>query len=148
MPGNPLVDQGVLNRIRASVVVANFANLNVTAPFLHKEGISLALDGDTTTYIDTMTGAVQSPEPYQKVTCTIVLLKTQGLSAQYKAQMENISNIGPFTVYPDVSSGLPTYLIQNGSISGVREMKFNGEDAAWAVMLRGYYTINNALFNG
>lgn len=147
MPGNPLVDQGTLNRIRASVVFANFSNLNITAPFLHKEGISLALEGNTTDYLETMTGAATSGNPYMMITCTAVLLKTQGLSAQFKAQMEDISTIGPFTVYPDVSLGLPTYSIQNGSISGVREMKFNGEDVGWAVMLRGYYTVNNGLFN-
>lgn len=146
MAANPLVNQGTLNRIRGSVVIPNFANLNVTAPFLHKEGISLALDGESTTYLPTMTGATTSPEPYMMVTCTIGLLKTQSLSAQYKAQMELLSTIGPFTVYPDVSSGLPTYSIQNGSISSVREMKFNGEDNGWMVLLRGYYVINNALF--
>lgn len=146
MAANPLVDQGIINRIRGSVVIPGFANLNVTAPFLTKEGISLALEGNTTDYLETMTGAAQSPNPYQMVTCTIALLKTQSLSAQYKAQMENLSTIGPFTVYPDVSSGLPTYSIQNGSISGVQEMRFNGETVGWTVILRGYYIINNALF--
>jgi hypothetical protein len=146
MASNPLIDQGTINRIRASVVFASFSNLNVTAPFLHKEGVSLALDGESTTYLPTMTGAATSPEPYMMVTCTIGLLKTQSLSAQFKAQMERLSTIGAYTVYPDVSAGLPTYQIQNGSISSVREMKFNGEDVGWWVLLRGYYIINNDLF--
>lgn len=145
--GNPLFDQGTLNRIRGNVVFSNFPNLNVTAPFLHKEGISLALDGESTAYLPTMTGATTSPEPFMMVTCTIVLVKTQSLTAQFKAQMEALSTIGPFNVYPDVSAGLPSYAIQNGAISGVREMKFNGEDNGWGVLLRGYYIVNNNLFS-
>ena len=41
MAGNPLIDQGVLNRIRGSVQWADFPGLNVTAPFLDREGINL-----------------------------------------------------------------------------------------------------------
>jgi hypothetical protein len=147
MAGNPLLSQGTLNRIRASVVVPGNSSLNVTAPFLHKEGISLALEGESTTYIPTMTGMTTSPEPYMSATVSISLLKTQSLAGIYKAQMENLSTIGDITVYPDVSTGLPTYTIVNCAIESVREMKFNGEDAAWVVMIKGYYVTNNALFN-
>lgn len=142
---NPLVAQGTLNRLRASVIWANFPALNVTAPFLHKEGIRLALEGEATTFIDTMTGGVTSPEPYQRVSLTMVLLKTQALAASYKAQMESSSLLGDGTVRPD-SVALPPYQIVNCAIRSIRELNFAGDDAAWAVMIGGYYPINSALF--
>lgn len=146
MAANPLIAQGTLNRIRGSVVVANIAALNVTAPFLGKEGIGLALEGESTTFIPTMTGAVTSGEPYMMASVTIALLKTQSLAAQYKKQMENLSTIGDITVHPDAST-LPTYTIVNCAIESVREMKFSGEDAGFIVTIKGYYVTNNALFN-
>jgi hypothetical protein len=83
MAGNPLIDQGILNRIKASVVWANFPNLNVTAPYLDKEMITLRLEGQASTQHDTATGLVQSPEPYMPVSVVIALLKTQNLSSAY-----------------------------------------------------------------
>jgi len=144
--GNPLIAQGTLNRIRGSITIPGFTTLNVTAPFLGKEGISLSLEGNTVTYIPTMTGAVTSPEPYQMVACEVHLLKTQNLAALYKAQMESLATIGNFTVRPDAST-LPDYAIINGAISDVRALKFDGTDAGWVTTLRGYYLINSSLFS-
>lgn len=144
--GNPLIDQGTLNRIRGSVQVPSFPQLNVTAPYLGKGGISLALQGEATEYIDTLTGAVTSPNVYQRVAVTINLLKTQNLAALYKAQMELLSLIGTLTVIPDAST-LPNYTLQNGSIGNVRDMTFNGDDAGFVVTLGGFYIINNSLFS-
>lgn len=146
MAGNPLVDQGTLNRIIASVSWNNFTALNVTAPFLNKAAIRLALDGESTLFLPTLTGAVTSPEPYMMITLTINLLKTQGLSAQYKAQMELNSKIGDGVVRPD-STTLPPYDIVNCAIQTVREQDYGGGDAGWAVTCRGYYQINSSLFN-
>lgn len=143
---NPLVAQGTLNRLRGSVIWANFPVLNVTAPFLHKEGIKLALEGEATLFIDTMTGGVTSPEPYQHISVTMVLLKTQSLAGLYKAQMELSSLLGDGVVRPD-SAALPPYQVTNAAIKSVRELSFNGEDAAWAVVVGGYYNINSSLFS-
>ena len=55
---NPLIEQGSLNRIKASVVWNDNADLNVTAPYLGAAGIRLGLDGGTTVFLPTMTGAV------------------------------------------------------------------------------------------
>jgi len=143
--GNPLIDQGVLNRIKASVSVTNSPGLNVTAPYLGKEGITLSLDGDAALLINTMTGQVQSGEPYMPVTVSIHMLKTQGLATQYKSQMENTTNIGPIVVSPD-STTLPSYSIQNCAITNVGPMLLNGTDCEMVVSLKGYYVINNALF--
>lgn len=145
--GNPLVDQGVLNRIKASVVWNNNSSLNVTAPFLNKEGIRLSLDGEATKFLPTMTGAVTSPEAYMMVTLTINLLKTQSLSAQYKAQFELSTTLGDCVVRPDTSTGLTPYELTNCALEGVPQQTYNGEDAGWVVTVRGYYLINSALFS-
>lgn len=142
-PGSPQVPQGTLNRLRASVMVPAFAELNVTAAFLGKEGISVALEGETTTFITTLTGTVQSPEPYQMATVTIHLLKSQNLAALYKAQMEVQANIGDITVIADAST-LPDYQIINCAIASIRELSFAGEDAGFAITVRGYYSTNSA----
>lgn len=144
--GNPLIDQGVLNRILGSVTWTNFPALNVTAPFLDKDGINLRLEGDASLQHGTMTGIVQSPEPYMPISVVVALLRTQALSNAYKTQMEAYSVLGPGTVYPDVSSGLTPYSLNNMSIQSVGELLFNGTTPIYAVTLRGYYIVNNSLF--
>jgi hypothetical protein len=164
---NPLVAQGYLNKLRASVSLTNFSNLNVTAPFLNREGIRLALEGTATEYLPTLTGAVGSPNPYMMCSVTINLLKTQSLSNSYKLQMESSTLIGPFTVRPDImnsssafsqanpviaqgglpAGGLGPYEIQNGSIVSVAEQTYDGGDAGFRITLRGLYNINSSLYN-
>lgn len=146
MATNPNIAQGTLNRLRGSVVVTDFPALNITAPFLGRGGISISFEGETTTFINTNTGAVTSPEPYQATTVTVNLLKTQGLAAQYEAQRQTLSTIGDITVVSDATT-LPAYNITNCAILNVRELSFNGEDAGYVVTLHGYYSINNALWN-
>lgn len=143
---NPLIAQGTLNRLRGSVVWEGFPALNVTAPFLGKEGIRLALEGEATTFINTMTGAVTSPEPYMTVSMTLNLLKTQQLGNLYKAQMELSSLLGAGTVRSD-SAILSPYSLINCSIQSVRELDFSGADAGYVVNVKGYYNINQALWN-
>lgn len=143
---NPLIQQGTLNRLRASVVWPGYPALNVTASYLGKDGISLALDGQSTTFINTMVGAVTSPEPYQMITLSINLLKTQGLAGQYKSQMESNALLGNGVVRPDTTA-LPSYDIVNCAIENVRELKFSGEDAGFMVTVRGYYIVNSDLWN-
>jgi hypothetical protein len=143
---NPLIAQGTLNRLRGSITVPTFPILNVTAPYLGKAGISIALQGDTTTYIETLTGAVTSPEPYQRVSVTVHLLKTQGLAAQYKAQMESLSTIGSMTIVADAST-YPDYTFVNCSIMSLGELSYAGDNADFPVVLGGFYNINSQLWN-
>lgn len=142
---NPLVDQGSLSRVRGSIVWPSFSNLNVTAPYLSKEGIRLALQGESVVYLPTLTGAVTSQEPYMMIDMTIHLLKSQGLSDQYKKQMEFNCLLGGGTIRPDATP-LSPYQIVNASIKSVREMTFSGESAVFAVTCGGYYLINSSLF--
>ena len=145
--GNPLIAQGTLSRIRASITWNSYPALNVTAPFLDKDGITLRLEGEASLQHGTMTGIVQSPEPYMPVSVVIALLKTQSLSDQYKSQMENISVLGDGTVFPDVSTGLSPYPLLNMSIQSVGELLLNGTTPIFGVTCRGYYIVNNAIFN-
>ncbi len=143
---NPLVAQGSLNKLRASVTWPGNPTLNVTAPYLGKEGIRLALQGESVLYMPTMTGAVTSQEPYMMVECVINLLKSQALANLYKQQMETNALLGDGTVRPD-SVSLGIYALTNCSIKSVRELDFSGEHALFAVTIGGYYNINSVLFN-
>ncbi len=137
-----MIAQGTLNRLRGSVNISGSPELNVTASFLGEAGITLQLEGESTTFIPTMSGAVTSPEPYMMATVVVNILKTQGLAAQYKARMEANSLIGDFVVTGD-STALPTYSVVNAAIESVAQMNFNGKDAGFAVTIKGMYYINN-----
>ena len=142
---NPLIAQGSLNRLRASVTWPSFPALNVTAPYLSKAGVRLSLQGESTLYLPTMTGAVTSPEPYMMIELVINLLKTQGLASQYKAQMEQSAALGNGSVRAD-SITLGIYQVVNCAIKSVRELDFSGENADFAVTIGGYYLVNASLF--
>lgn len=142
---NPLVSQGTLNRLRGSVFIIDFPELNVTAPYLGEAGIGLTLEGQTTTMIATLTGNATSPEPFQMATITVNLLKTQSLSDLYKTQIETDTLIGDVSVTPD-SAALGDYYFTNCAIESVNPLSFNGKDAGYVVTIRGTYNINDSLW--
>lgn len=143
---NPLIAQGSLNRIRGSVQWPLNPTLNVTAPYLTKAGMRLALQGESTVYLPTMTGAVTSMEPYMMVELAIHLVKSNGLADIYKQRMELNSLLGDGTLRPDTSA-LSPYGLVNCAIRSVREVDLSGEDPAWAVTVGGYYLVNSQLFD-
>lgn len=143
---NPLIPQGMLNKIRGSLVWTTNPAFNITAPYLGKDGIRFTQEGDGTVYFPTMTGAALSQEPYVMVSTTVALLKTQPLADQYKQRFQTDSALGDFTVRPDAST-LSPYQIINGSIEGTGDLLFNGTDPVYGVRLKGYYLINSALFD-
>lgn len=146
MAGNPLVDQGTLNRLRASVLITASPELNVTASFLGKEMVGLTLEGEATTAIPNAAGVTQSPEPYQMATVEIHLIKAQALADQWKQRMQANTLLGDITVIPDAKT-LGNYPLQNCSVTSVAPMRFSGADAGWVISLRGTYYINNDLWN-
>lgn len=143
---NPLIAQGSLNKVRASVTWPSFTTLNVTAPYLGKAGIRLTLQGESTLYLPTMTGAVTSQEPYMMIEMVINLIKPQALANLYKQQMETNSLIGDGSVRPDATA-LGVYQLTNCAIKGVRELDFSGEHEGFAVTIGGYYLTNSSLFS-
>jgi len=142
---NPQIIQGTLNRLLASVVYADFPQLNVTSGYLAREAISLAFEGDTSQLIGTLTGAVTSPEPYVYGTVTMHLLRTQALGNAYKTQIETNTTMGSVTIYPDTTALTP-FQLNNCVLSSIQEVAFDGTQAGLIVRLRGIYSINSALF--
>jgi hypothetical protein len=143
---NPLVNQGQLNRLRASIQVPAAPILNITSSFLSKRGITLSFEGQSTVYLDTMTGAVISPEPYLKASVTVYLVKTLPPAAAYKAQLELLSAIGDISLITDATS-FPNYDLANCSIMANPEQSFAGDQPDYAVTLGGLYYINSSLFD-
>lgn len=146
MAGTTLVPQGTLNRLRASVVFASNQTLNITAPFLSREAISIAFDGDAGLLIPTLTGGVTSPEPYQMGTITMNLVKSQSLANTYKTQIETNVNVGDVSVIADTST-LSDYEFTNCIITGVREVVFDGNVAGFVVTLKGIYSVNASMWD-
>lgn len=145
MAGNPLVDQGTLNRVRATVTIPDNTGLNVTPSYLGPNGVSVATEGEATRNLPTMAGTVTSPEPYQMVTITIQLLRSQALANTYEQRRQTLSTVGSIRVTTD-SAPLADYTYQNCSIANVAPMTFNGGDPGYVVTLHGYYPINSSLW--
>lgn len=140
------VDQGTLNRLRASVVIANYPELNVTSGYLGTEGIRLAFDSNATDLLNTMTGMVSSPAPYQACTLTMAIVKSTPLSDLYKQQFQDTTLMGLVTVRPDATQLTP-YNLLNMALETVREMLFNGTEPVVVVTMRGYYQVNQGFFS-
>lgn len=143
---NPLVAQGQLNRLRASILVPDAPILNVTSAFLSKRGISLSFEGQSTVYLDTMTGAVISPEPYLKASVTVYLVKTLPPATAYKQALEFLSAIGDISVVTDATS-FPNYDLANCSIMSNAEQSFAGDQPDYPITLGGIYYVNSSLFD-
>lgn len=146
MAGNPQVPQGILNRIKGSVIIPGFPALNITAPYLGREGIRISFSGVTTEHYETMTGAVLSPQPYQITTVRVNLLKTQSLALAFETQRKLLSILGDLTVTSDATP-LPMYPLANCSIENVDTLTFSGQDPNYIVDLKGQYYINSSLFD-
>lgn len=144
--GNPNQPQGSLNRLIGSVTIPDFPELNVTAEFLGDEAIGLGFQGETTTFINTMTGQVTSPEPYIGATVSVHLLKTQFLSGLYKSKIESDARIGDVILRVDNRS-FPPYQLFNCAIQSVGELRNNGRDAGFRVTIQGFYQINNDVWD-
>ena len=136
---------GVLNRLRASVVIPNFPELNVTSNFLTTEGIRLALEGNATDLLPAMVSLVNSPAPYLAASITMSIVRSSSLAALYKNQIEDVTLMGLVTIFPDTDV-LNPYPINNVALESVREMAFAGMEAAMVVTARGYYNVNTGFF--
>ena len=136
---------GVLNRLRASVVITTFPQLNVTSGFLTTEGIRLALEGNATDLLPAMVSLISSPAPYLAASITMSIVRSSTLAALYKRQIDDTTLMGLMTVIPDTDV-LNPYVINNVALESVREMAFAGLEAAMVVTARGYYNVNTGFF--
>lgn len=142
---NPLVAQGFLNRVRGAVSVTDSPSLGVTASYLGKEGISIRPDNAAADIIPTMTGTVGSQAPYQQVTLTIHLLKTQSLGASYQQRFASNTALGEVVVTPDANT-FGNITVLNAYLVNFNEMSFNGMDAGYVVTISGYVTTNDNIW--
>ncbi|HGN9430322.1 hypothetical protein KDV42_17240 [Citrobacter freundii] len=143
---NPLVPQGFLNRVRGAVTVTDNPALNVSASYLGKEGISMRPDTAATDILPTLTGTVGSQAPYQQVTLTIHLLKTQGLGASYQKQFAIDTALGEVVVTPDATT-FGNYTVLNCYLVNFNELQLNGMDAGYVVTLSGYLITNDKMWD-
>lgn len=148
---DPRVIQGFLNRLTAAAYVQAFPQLNVTSSYLHKPGMTLRPGGKANSSYDTMTGRVQSPEPYVPYMLIIPLLRTQSLANLWKQQLESNVEIGDITVYPDVqlnTAGIGVIQLLNCAIEDPPELALAGQDPTYTVSVSGYYLVNSTLWGG
>lgn len=145
---NPNIPQGTLTRLRAGLLWNDIPNLNVTPAFLGKAGIEIGFEGNFTTQIETMTGIVQSAEPFVQVSVTINLLRTQALAAAYMAQANLNTVFGDCTVRPDVGPGaLQPFPLYNMAWQSLRALSLAGQDPGFVIAMHGYMNINSGLWN-
>ena len=143
--GNPLVPQGFLNRVRGALSVTDVPALNVTASYLGKDGISMRPDNAATDIIPPMTGTVGSQTPYQQVTVTVHLLKTQGLGASYQQRFATDTALGEVVITPDATT-FGNFTLLNCYLLNFNELPFNGMDAGYVVTIGGYLTTNDNMW--
>ena len=84
--------------------------------------------------------------PYQMVTITVELLKTQSLSQAWETQRKLLSTIGDVVVTTDASTLMP-YIFHNCAIENVGALPFNGTSATYGLTIKGYYHTNSSLFD-
>lgn len=147
---DPLVPQGNLNKLKASLIWSDNPSLNVIPANLGSEGISLAFEGTATGRLPTMTGVVNSPEPFQPTQVSIHLLRTQQLAQLYEQKRQTNSLLGDGTIRLDVSLSTPNpgpYQVLNMSISNIGELRLNGSDAGFMVTCGGYILVNSFLWD-
>jgi hypothetical protein len=73
------------------------------------------------------------------------LLRSQGLSDYYKAQIEANTTMGSVTIIGD-SDTLGNFQLENCVLMSLQELAFDGNQATFIVRLRGIYNINSLLF--
>lgn len=142
---NPLVPQGFLNRVRGALSVTDTPALNVSASYLAKDGISLRPDGPATDIIPTMTGTVGSQAPYQQVTLTVHLLKTQGLGESYRQRYLTDTSLGEIVATPDATT-FGNITLLNCYLVNFNELAFSGMDPAFVVTISGYMVTNDNMW--
>ncbi|EPF0942099.1 hypothetical protein ACSQJH_005686 [Klebsiella michiganensis] len=143
--GNPLVPQGFLNRVRGAISVTDTPALNVSASYLAKDAISLRPDGPATDIIQTLTGTVGSQAPYQHVTLTVHLLKTQGLGESYRQRFLTDTALGEVVVTPDANT-FGNLTLLNCYLVNFNELTFSGMDPAFVVTISGYMNTNDNMW--
>lgn len=144
---NPFVAQGSLNRLIGSLTFPDSPALNITAEFLGSEAVSLNPSGPVTTMIGTLTGAVNSPEPYMLMNMLVHLVRSQALANTYKKLIQTNSFLGEGVFRPDAVTMDP-FDFTNCNVTEMRPMIISGRDAGFMIGITGVWYINSSLWGG
>lgn len=144
---NPQIALGTLNRLRTSLVVPGFPNLNVTNSYMSKRFIHVTLDENPFGLgIETATGIVVSPEPYVMGTINVGLLRTTGLAQAWMTQAQSTVVIGAVEIHSDTSA-FSALTINTCYIEKVDPGPYDGTNPEVSLVLRGVFYVNNDLWN-
>ena len=143
---NPLLIPAPLNRVRANVNIPAVDNLNVTAPYLGADGISVTFNGNVTTQLMGLTSTINSEEPYIPAQIKISLLKSLALSSQWLNQTQNSPTLGQVSVTSDTAA-FETLTFYNCAIMSVGDVNMNGTQAEFVITINGYWPVGGDLFN-
>ena len=147
MATNPLVPQGTLNRVRCSIVVPSFTNLNITSAYMGKSMATITFDEAAwVDQIQTATGVVTSPEPYVMATINVGILRTQSLAQSWITQATNTGVIGDVIIHSDTAS-FSAISLADVVIKSFDPGSYDGIDPVSKLVLRGTFYINNNLWN-
>lgn len=146
MATNPMVSQGTLNRVRASVIVPAYTNLNINSSHMSTKLLTGAPDEDFTEQPETATGIVNAPNPYVRYTVTVGILRTQALAYAWLQQAEATTAIGRIVIHSDTSA-FPQIRIHNASIIKIDPGAYDGRDPIVDLVLRGIKYVNNDMWN-
>nr|WP_240782893.1 hypothetical protein [Escherichia sp. E1130] len=102
-------------------------------------------DSNATDILPTLTGTVGSQAPYQQVTLTVHLLKTQGLAASYQQRFASDTSLGEVVVTPDATT-FGNYTVLNCYLVSFNEIPMNGMDPGYVVTISGYLTTNDKMW--
>ena len=147
MAGSPRVPQGLINRLKGSLIIPDYPALNITAAFMGKQACSASFRGPATTRLPTMTGGVNSPEPYREVTITAHIVKSTALANAWKMQEERNALLGQVIFRADTRT-LSPYQFDNCSLDGVNGLENNGMNPDFIVTIGGFYYINSEIWDG
>lgn len=146
MATNPTLVPGNLNRIRGTILVPGNATLNVTAPYLGKEGIVIAPQSAVVTQMQGMTTVVNSEEPYQIVQVTAAIMKSLALSAAYIEQIKNSPTLGQITITPDTTT-IPAFNLYNVAITNWSQISMAGLQPDFTITFQGQFNVSQDLWN-
>ncbi|MDF7674744.1 hypothetical protein PT277_05330 [Acetobacteraceae bacterium ESL0709] len=142
-PSNP---QGMLNRLRGSVIVTSNSALNVTSDYLTPDGIVIEHTSDITDMMETMTGFVGAPHSKQDVIVTINLCRSQSLANEWFRQLGKNTYIGKVRIVSD-SSVQDDRTIENCYITKQPKQTLNGGQIKWDIQLKGYEVVNSDIWS-
>ncbi len=142
MATNPMVPQGTLNRVRASVIVPNYSSLNINSSHMSKKFVTVTFDEDFADQPETAVGIVNSPKPYVMATVNVGILRTQALAASWLAQAQQDTQIGRVIVHSDTNA-FPQIHVHNCSLLKSEPGPYDGMDPTVDLTIRGVFYPNN-----